>query len=242
MPTGRRRYSAEERERAVRAALDSPLPVAAVARAMGVGAGALRRWLRDESGNAWADRVDRHFGFLTRYGFVRGAPQVSGWWAVRTTYRAARSAVAVIRNHEYGRVDVELMRLVHGALPTYPIFIVDSEPLNTFHADHLLLLRRPDARAVLAQQRGLSDEEVEAQLAFWSSALQAYGQDLLAGDLRVLDELEREVREYARRHRQEVSVWLPEAASDAVDAATVEQVRAVTPEDVTITSRRYRQK
>jgi len=55
------------------------------------------------------------------------------------------------------------MRLVDGELPAYPIFIVDSLPVNTFYADDLVALRQADAEPVLARQHGFSPQEVEAE-------------------------------------------------------------------------------
>lgn len=239
MPARRRRYSAEERERAVRAASEGSRPAAAVARELGINPGTLRRWLRIASGSEWADRVERHFGFLTRYGFARTDVDTSNWWAVRVTYRSRRSALAVIRSYEFDRVEVELMRLVDGELPGHPVFVVDSVPVHRFLADDLLVLRRPDADEVLARQRGVSDREIEAQLAFWSKALREHGQDFLAGDLGVLDELERIVRDRVRQHRREVTVWLPDDASASDEARAVTQAQRGVPDGVSVVARRY---
>jgi hypothetical protein len=188
----------------------------------------------------WAEQVARHFGFLTRHGFVLTDVAPSTSWEVRVAYRSPRSALAVIRSNEFLRVEMQLMRLVDGELPAYPIFVVDSVPVNTFYADDLLRLRRADADQALACQRGLSPQDVEAQLVFWSAALRKYGQDFLAGDLRVLDTLERIVRERARQHRPEVVVWLPNSASADDQARAVGPIEAAVPQGVTVTANRYR--
>ncbi len=236
----RRTYSTADRERAVRM-VDDGRSAAAVARELGLDAGTLRRWVRTARGNEWAAQVARRFGFLTRHGFALTDVDASEWWEVRVTYRSPRSAVAVIRSNEFRRVEVELMRLVDGDLPAYPIFVVDSVPLNTFYADDLLVLRGLDPAEIAAGQGGLSAQQVEAQLAFWSSALREYGQYFLAGDLRVLDELESMVRGRVRQLRQEVTVWLPDGASADEQDRAVERARAGLPEGVAVTARRYRQ-
>ncbi|HSJ60958.1 MAG TPA: hypothetical protein VK895_06975 [Jiangellaceae bacterium] len=133
------------------------------------------------------------------------------------------------------------MRLVDGELPKYPIFVMDSVPVNTFYADDLLELRLDGADEVLASQHGLEPPEVEAQLAVWSKVLRDYGGDLLAGDLSVLDELEQMVRDRARQHRQEVVLWLPESASADEEAHAVDGTRTTVPEGVAVVARRYRQ-
>ena len=237
----RRRYSAEDKERAVREVIDSVCPAATVARARGISPSALRRWVREAEGKQWAEQVERHFGFLARHGFTFTDTDTSTWWDVRVTYRSPRSAVAVIRSVEFQRVEVQLMRLVDGELPEYPIFVVDSVPVNTFHADDLLGLRLDGADEVLASQHGLEPHDVEAQLAFWSKVLRDYGGDLLAGDLSVLDELEQMVRDRARQHRQEVVVWLPESASADEEAHAVDATQTTIPDGVAVIARRYRQ-
>jgi len=237
----RRRYSPEEKERAVREVIDGPRPAAAVARDRGINPSTLRRWVRAAEAKQWAEQVERHFGFLARYGFAVTDIDASTWWEVRVTYRSPQSAVAVIRSVEFQRVEVQLMRLVAGELPEYPIFVGDSVPVNTFYADDLLGLRPDGADEVLASRHGLLPQEVEAQLAFWSEVLRDYGGDLLAGDLSVLDELEQMVRDRARQHRQEVVIWLPEGASADEEAHAVHDTRTTVPEGGAVVARRYRQ-
>ena len=214
--------------------------VAAVARELGIGPGTLGRWVSGYRGSKWAEQVARHFGFVTEYGFVRTDVDAATPWEVRATYRAQGCALAVIRSHEFQRVEVQLMRLVDGQLPAYPIFIVDAVAVDTFYLDELLALRRPGAQEFVTRQRGLSAEEIEAQLVFWSGTLREYGQDFLAGDLRVLDELEQIVRNRAGQHRPEVVVWLPGGATAEDEARAVERARTGIPEGVIITTRRYR--
>jgi transposase-like protein len=236
-----RKYSAGERERAVREVVDSSRPSAAVARDRSISPSTLRRWVREAEGKQWAEQVERHFGFLARYGFAVTGIDASTWWEVRVTYRSPHSAIAVIRSVEFERVEVQLMRLVDGELPEYPIFVVDSVPVNTFYAADLFGLRLAGADEVLASQHGLEPEQVEAQVAFWSQVLRDHGGDLLAGDLSVLDELEQRVRDRAGQHRQEVVIWFPEDASADEEAHAVDDTRTTVPEGVAVVARRYRQ-
>jgi hypothetical protein len=245
VPGSRRRYSADQKEAAVRLVVDGGRTAAAAARELGLSQRSVASWVRahrvERQGREWSGRVRKHFDFLAGYGFALTGVEASLWWEVSVTYRSPASAVAVIYSMEFARVEVELMRLVDGELPAYPVFLVDSVPLNTFLADELLTLRA-GANAIPKDLRGLTEPEVEIQLAFWARALREHGRDFLAGDLRVLDELERRIRERVRRHRQEVVVWLPDTASDEEAADAAERLRAGTPDGVAITTRRYRRR
>jgi hypothetical protein len=63
-------------------------PAAAVARELGIGGGNLRRWVKEATGREWAEQVARHFGFLTRHGFVLTDVAPSTAWEVWVTYRS----------------------------------------------------------------------------------------------------------------------------------------------------------
>jgi hypothetical protein len=181
----RRRYSAEERVAAVRLVRESGRTSKDVGGELGLNPRTLARWVRanfiERRGQDWAGRVRPHFDFLTGHGFTLTDIVGEDWWQVTVTYRSAVSAVTLALSFEFERVEMSLLRLVDGELPPYPIFIVDSLPVNTFLADWLLKLRGgPDVQA----GRGLDDNQVEAQLTLWAAALRNYGADFLAGDLR----------------------------------------------------------
>lgn len=188
----------------------------------------------------WTEKVTKHFGFVSDFGFTLHSADASSWWEVRVTFRSQSTALAVIQSNEFARVEVQLMRLVDGQLPTYPIFVVDSVPANTFYLDDLLKARMPGARRALRKQHGLKDSQVEAQLRFWSSALQTYGTDFLTGDTRVLDQLESVVRERAKKTPQRVEVWLPRGASAEEERAAQQSAENDVPEEVEVRTRRYR--
>ena len=211
---------------------------------MGINARTLARWVRDDfierRGRDWAKRVRPHFDFLADHGFTLADINAETWWQVAVTDRSAVSAVEVTLSVEFQRVELSLLRLVGGELPEYPVFIVDSVPVNTFLADWLLELRGDPARQ---PGRGLEPVEVEAQLAFWAAALRDHGADFLAGDLAVLDRLEQMIRDNARRHGPpEVAIWVPEDADPDAATHTVARVQATTPDDVAVTIRRYRRR
>ncbi len=240
--SSRGRYSADEKAAAVRMVVDSGRTSAAVARELGISARSLAAWVRADwiarRGQDWSERVRTHFDFLTEHGFTVTDIQATDWWRVSVIYRSSTAAVRVAFNIEYQRVDLDLMRLVDHELPAYPIFVVDQVPVNMFHADWLLRLRG-DPDRVPAEICGLSETQVRAQLIFWAAALREYGGDFLAGDLDVLDQLERMIRERARGLQQQVTVWLPDTSTEDDEAHAVEHAQAVTPDGVETAVRRY---
>jgi hypothetical protein len=158
---------------------------------------------------ACVERVARHFDYLPAFGFAVVSIEESSIGELRVTYKSRRAAVAVVVSNEYTRAEVQLMRLVDGELPEYPSLLVDSLLLHTFYLDDLLLLRIPDVREAVQLQHGPCNAEIDAQLAFWSTSLRRHGEDFLRGDLRVLDEMERLVRERAGQSAPERVVSIP---------------------------------
>jgi hypothetical protein len=237
----RHRYSAQERETAVRLVRESGRTSRDVAQELGINSRTLAGWVRadflERRGREWAKHVRPHFDFLIDHGFTMTGIEARNWWQVTVTYRSDVSAVVVALSFEYLRVEVSVLRLVDGELPAYPIFVVDSVPVNTFLADWLLKLRGDPGNE---PDRGVGSDEVEAQLAFWATSLQQYGGDFLAGDLTVLDQLEQMIRDNARRHGPpQVTVWMPEDADATAEAEATDRVRAATPEGVAVVTRRY---
>lgn len=214
--TLRRRYSVEEKETAVRLVRESGRTSKNVAQELGINPGTLARWVRADfiqrRGQDWANRVRQHFDFLTGYGFTLTDISGQDWWQVTVTYRSKISAVVIAQSFEYHRVEMTLQRLVDGELRAYPIFVVDSVPIDTFTADWLLMLR---ADPSLRPRQGLGEAEVDVQLGFWAAALCDYGVDFLTGDLSVLDQLEQMIRDNARRYGSPtVTVWVPDVHAE----------------------------
>lgn len=197
------RYSAEDKERAVRMVVEDSRTVTSVARELGIGARSLGGWVKvfreSRLRRSWSDQVANHFGFLARYGFAPAEVDASSFWEVRATYRARFGILAVILSIEDGRVEVLLMRPAADGTPPPLSAGTDVMPVNRCYADDLVALRA--SHLDTSGQRGLSAQQVESQLAFWSGALREYGQDLLMGDVSVMDDLEEIVRDRVRRHQ-----------------------------------------
>lgn len=240
--TTRRRYTAEEKDAAVRQVRDFARTSKDVGKELGINPSTLAGWVRADHilrrGQMWKRRVHAHFDFLLEYGFALTDVHASDWWKVQVIYRSPSAAVDVSESLEYDRVDLSLLRLVGGALPEYPLFVVDSIPINTFHADWLLRLRADPSQT---PGSGLDETSLEAQLAFWASALREHAADFLTGDLAVLDQLEHLIRANARRHGPPtVTVWMPEGTATASADAAAGDVRQVVPPEVAVVARRYR--
>jgi transposase-like protein len=62
MTEGQRRYSEDEKRRAVDLIVGEGRTAVSVSRDLGIGAASLRRWVRDHHAWEWADRVAVHLG------------------------------------------------------------------------------------------------------------------------------------------------------------------------------------
>jgi len=231
------RVSAEARERAVRAVAAANGRVAPVARELGVPSSAVRGWILEHNAADWATLVAYHFRYLKRWGFQLSGADATVW-EEHATFRSNLCAIDVIKDYQGPRVEVELMRLVDGELPEPEVFVVDSERVNRFYVDELIKLRQADGEDALARLAGMST--FDDQLKFFAAALRRVGADFLAGDLGVLDELERRIRTRVREHPQRVGVFLPDTAGDAEQSAAVALVRRTVPAEIDVRAGRYR--
>jgi len=166
-----------------------------------------------ERAEQWRRSVDPHFGYLTGLGFSEVDLDLErSPWSVWVQYRSASSAVRVSRSNEFIRCEVELIRLVDGRVPAYPIWITDDR-IDWTLLDNVVEVRRPELAAEAARHRGLGPAEVEDQLAYWAQVLRDVAGDFLAGDLAAIDETGALVRSRVAEHPQQVQVWLPDDAA-----------------------------
>ena len=84
-----------------------------------------REWER------WRKAVAVHFDFLLSHGFAHDGVEIDSFWATSSTYRSSSAAVRVTRSTEFTRVDVSLIRLVDGKVPTYPIWVTAGPAADT---------------------------------------------------------------------------------------------------------------
>jgi len=87
---------------------------------------------------------------------------------------------------------------------------------------------------------GLSDDDVQRQLAFWASALRSVAPEFLEGDLTLFADAEEVVRERLQLHPQQLTVSIPDDAPAGAEEARMRDAAKTVPPEVKIVVRRYR--
>ena len=190
---------------------------------------------------SWQDQVQPHFAFLEGYGFRITASDASSPWETSVTYKSSTGGVKVTNSNEFFRAEVNLIRLVDGHVPPYPIWITD-EPINWALLDNVLEVRSPERLEPARSLKGLGKADVDRQLEFWADCLNTVAADFLDGDMSAIDEASAVIRARVREHPQQMTVWLPDSAPAGADAAEFEQASTTVPPEVGVKVRRYRRK
>jgi hypothetical protein len=183
----------------------------------------------------WAALVGRHFDFLGEFGFRLDHVQEK-WWATSAVYRSDALGLEVTKSVEFGRVELTLLRLVDGKLPEVEVWVSEA-PLNRVLFDNVLEARRSELLSSLGN--GLSDEEVEAQLAHYAELLRIVVPDFLEGSDAALVEGEAVIRKRVEANPQELTIWLPSDASQAEEANARAEAQRTNPPEVRTSVRRY---
>lgn len=186
----------------------------------------------------WEKRAREHFDFLLDHGF-RFDRIEENWWATSAYYLSQDFGVQITRSVEFNRVEITLLRLVGGAVPEYPVWVTD-QPIHHALFDNVLIARAPDV--VKELQGGLSKRAVEKQLHAWADLLRSVAPDFLRGDDAALREAEDVVRRRVAENPQEMTVWLPEEASEADEVRAREDAEGTVPPSVPVRMRRYLRK
>ena len=187
----------------------------------------------------WQKRVEQHFGFLTDHGF-RLEPAFGDQWSTSARLVAEKNAVDVVFNLEFGRCEVQLIRLVDGAVPEYPIWITDDTPINYVLLDDVLTARDPTRLSESRGLYGLGEKTIDPQLHFWAEALQSVAADFLQGSVKLFDEVEPIIRARVHDNPPALQVWLPDDATVEEEQAEIRDARSTVPPGVNVTVRRYR--
>lgn len=206
-------------------------------------AGAALVWASNENqlvnSRQWERRVDREFGYLrTEFDCRIVDRSDKNWWETSVTYQNATTAVKVARSEEFACVETDMIRLVDGSRPPYPVFVSATPKLHQFGLGHLLMIRAPELWNEMREQKGLSDDAIAAQLDSAASALREFGADVLRGDFSSFDEMESRVRAVARG-TEGITIWSPYPGDSAAVAETIAKIRASYP-TVPITTGSYR--
>ena len=87
-------------------------------------------------------------------GFSTADTDASSWWGTWVQYRSDRAAIRISRSIEFDRADIQLIRLVDGVVPPYPIWITDAR-IDWTLLDNVVEVRRQDLLAQAATLKGL---------------------------------------------------------------------------------------
>jgi hypothetical protein len=187
---------------------------------------------------AWERRVREHFDFLVEHGFRFDRVEASSW-ATTAFYLSPTLVLEMTRSVEFDRVEITLLRLVHGELPEYEVWVTDS-PRNRVLFDNVLIARALELDEASRALKGLSSDEEDKQLRFWADALRSVAPDFLDGDDAALREGEQVVRQRVAENPQELTIWVPGDASQAEEDRAREEARQTAPPNVEVSVRRYR--
>lgn len=187
----------------------------------------------------WREQVDKHFSFLrTEYGFQIVKVDASSVWATVLVYQSATTAVRVSRSVEFECAEVELMRLVDGDIPPVVVFFLPDTVLNTTMLENVVLFRAPELRTHFFDMKGLSDEQLEATLAFLADSTRQYAEDVLRGDFSIFETIQEERREHARQHPPVVTIWKPASEAPAQAAQQADESK-LTDDGLLVETRYY---
>ena len=131
---------------------------------------------------------------------------------------------------------MDLIRLVDGEVPAYPVWITE-ERIDWVLLDNVVEVRRPDLLTEVARHNDLGLEE---QLQFWARVLRDVAGDFLEGGFGSLDEAGTLIRGRVAATPQEVRISIPSDAPDGAGARSAAAVRAIVPANVAVSIHRYR--
>lgn len=190
------------------------------------------------AGQRWARRVEPHFSYLIDHGFTQITTDDTSHWSLWVRYASQHAAVQIAHSNEFGRVEVELIRLVDGEVPPYSIWIT-SKKIDWALLDTILEVRDPKALERARLLSGLDTDDLERQLTFWAQTLRRVAPDFLQGSMAALDEAEQVVRRRVAEQPQEVVAWIPADTPPTAEAEKRAELEATVPDEVTVRVRRY---
>ena len=96
-----------------------------------------------EDATTWRELVEPHSGFVADFGFEAVDLDEGSFWSLWVQYRSPTAAIRISKSREFVRCEVELIRLVDGEVPAYPIWITEDR-IDWVLLDNVVAVRRPD--------------------------------------------------------------------------------------------------
>ena len=141
------------------------------------------------------------FSFLIdKYGFREIHSKTSSY-GDEILYKNATTGVLVRWEFRDRYIYVALIKLIHGNVPPYPIFIRSKSNIDWFYLDDLLSIRRKNFEALQADFQNEDEKKLTVKLKKISVYLEREAEDVLKGDFSVFPKLDLIVKERAKRLR-----------------------------------------
>jgi hypothetical protein len=144
--------------------------------------------------------TEKYFSFLINdFSFKVTAREIQQLTS-KINYQKSELALIVQYDQRDFTCFLWVVRIVEGRIPERPIFIKQNEPVNWFDFNDILNLRSPD---LILTHKHFGGQITEINLETWlkhqAECLKNYAKDLLAGDTKILDQLEPIVKKRAAK-------------------------------------------
>lgn len=116
----------------------------------------------------WREHVEPHFGFLEDHGYTLVRTDDQSPWETVVIFESSVNAVLVKRSADFGRVEVELVKLDEpGELPPVEAW-VSPDPSGRALLDNVRAVREPK-RGRWKRLKGIGRAASTRSLIFWGS-------------------------------------------------------------------------
>jgi len=190
----------------------------------------------------WRRQVEPHFAFLDDYGFrIEDRFASSSFWSTRIVYARDDHGIGVDRSVEFNRAEVALLRLVDGELPTPQVWVTGAA-ISSILLDNVLRARDPNRFGGPRQLVGLGRQDVDNQLRELAAALREVAEDFLSRRFAAMEAGEQVIRSQLEQSPQELTVWLPDDATQDDEHQALADARATSPPEVSVVVKRYKRR
>lgn len=108
-------------------------------------------------------------------------------------YQNSTTAVEICFEKRELQILVLLMKLIDDKIPKYPIFIQPDTVINSFYLDDLMALSFIEIKQKKWGDK-LTAEDLQETLTKYANYLEEFGNDILKGNFKVFNELEKKVK------------------------------------------------